>query len=101
MTLTLSTYYVSGYAETAVDAFGSYVCAYNNVFCHVASFTYSDLNGQYKFNDHFTAAFTIGNILDKLPPIDPLNYAGVNYNPTYSQAGILGRYFKIGATYKF
>jgi iron complex outermembrane recepter protein len=101
MTLTLSTYYVSGYAETAVDALGNYSCAYNNVFCHVASFTYSDLNGIYKFNDHFSAAFTVGNILDKLPPIDPLNYAGVNYNPTYTQAGIIGRYLKIGATYKF
>jgi iron complex outermembrane recepter protein len=100
-TVTLSTYYVSGYAETAVDAYGSYVCAYNNVFCHVASFTYSDLNGMYKFTDHLTASFTIGNILDKLPPIDPLNYAGVNYNPTYTQAGIIGRYFKLGVVYKF
>jgi iron complex outermembrane receptor protein len=30
-----------------------------------------------------------------------LNYAGVNYNPTYNQAGIIGRFFKIGVHAKF
>ncbi len=37
----------------------------------------------------------------KEPPINPADYAGVNYNPTYAQAGIVGRFFKIGAAYKF
>jgi iron complex outermembrane receptor protein len=52
-------------------------------------------------NDHLTASFTMQNMLDRLPPIDPANYATNNYNPTYTQAGIVGRFFKIGAAYKF
>jgi iron complex outermembrane receptor protein len=41
------------------------------------------------------------NLFDKLPPIDPADYAGVNYNPTYAQAGIVGRFFRLGAAYRF
>lgn len=105
LSVTLSTYYVSGYAETGIDATGSNsACLYpfsSPLACHVASFTYSDLTGIYKVTDHLTASFTIQNILDRLPPLDAANYAGVNYNPTYSQAGIIGRFFKLAATYKF
>ena len=35
-----------------------------------------------------------------LTGIDPADYAGQNYNPTYAQAGIVGRFFKIGVSYK-
>jgi hypothetical protein len=41
------------------------------------------------------------DLLDRLPPIDPADYAGQNCNPTYAQAGIIGRFFKIGVSYKF
>jgi hypothetical protein len=51
--LTLTNYYVSGFAETGTDATG-------------------DPNG-------FSA-----ELVDKLPPIDPADYAGFNYNPTYA-----------------
>jgi iron complex outermembrane receptor protein len=40
-------------------------------------------------------------LFDRLPPIDPADYAGINYNPTYAQSGIVGRFFKLGAAYKF
>jgi iron complex outermembrane receptor protein len=99
---TLSTYYTSGFRETGVDATGSYsTCLYNDAYCHVASFIDIDLTGLYRVNEHLTTSFTIQNLMDRLPPINPANYAGQNYNPTYHQAGIIGRYFKLGVGYKF
>jgi iron complex outermembrane receptor protein len=100
--LTLTTYYVSGFAETGVDATGDpNACLSFSVPCHVASFTDFDLTGIYHINDHLTASFSVLNLFDKLPPIDPADYAGNNYNPTYAQSGIVGRFFKLGAAYKF
>ncbi len=74
---------------------------YNDNYCHVASFIDNDLTGIYKVNDHLTTSVTVENLMDRAPPIDPANYAGLNYNPTYHQAGIIGRYFKLGVGYKF
>lgn len=98
---TLTTYYTSGFRETAIDATGDpQACLYNNTYCHVASFIDMDLTGIYKFNDHLSTSLTVANLLDRLPPIDPADYAGQNYNPTYAQAGIIGRFFKIAVSYK-
>ena len=100
--LTLTTYYVSGFAQTGVDATGDpNACLSFSVPCHVASFTDFDLTGIYHINEHLTASFSVLNLFDKLPPIDPADYAGINFNPTYAQAGIVGRFFKLGAAYKF
>jgi iron complex outermembrane recepter protein len=100
--LTLTTYYVSGFAQTGVDATGDpNACLSFSVPCHVASFTDFDLTGIYHINDHLTASLSVLNLFDKLPPIDPADYAGINYNPTYAQSGIVGRFFKLGAAYKF
>jgi iron complex outermembrane receptor protein len=100
--VTLSTYYVSGLAETAVDATGSPdTCLYTSVYCHVASFMDMDLTGIYRITPGVTVSASIQNLLDRLPPVDPADYAGVNYNPTYTQAGIVGRFFKLGIGYRF
>jgi iron complex outermembrane receptor protein len=99
---TLSVYYVSGFKETGVDATGDpAACLYTDNYCHVASFVDVDLTGIYHVNEHLTATASILNIADRLPPINPANYAGDNYNPTYHQAGIIGRFFKLGVAYKF
>ena len=34
-------------------------------------------------------------------PINPANYAAVNYNPTYTQAGAVGRFFRAGVNISF
>jgi iron complex outermembrane recepter protein len=100
--ITLTTYYTSGFQSTGVDATGDpTVCLYTTNYCHVASFIDMDLTGTYKVTSHLTASLTVQNLADKLPPINPADYAGINYNPTYAQQGIIGRYFKIGASYKF
>jgi iron complex outermembrane receptor protein len=102
LSVTLTTYYTSGFQSTGVDATNDpTVCLYNSTYCHVASFIDMDLTAIYKVNSHLTTSFTMQNVLDRLPPINPADYAGVNYNPTYAQAGIIGRFFKIGASYKF
>ena len=43
------------------------------------------------------------NATPRAPPINPANYAGggANYNPTYTQSGIVGRFFRIGVHAKF
>jgi iron complex outermembrane recepter protein len=100
--VTLTTYYTSGFQSTGVDATGDpTACLYTTNYCHVASFIDMDLTAIYKVTDHLTTSLSIQNLADKLPPINPADYAGINYNPTYAQAGIIGRFFKIGASYKF
>jgi iron complex outermembrane receptor protein len=99
---TLSTYYVSGISETAVDATGSpSTCLYTTTYCHVASFIDIDLTGIYRLTPHLTATVSVQNLMDRLPPVDPADYAGTNYNQTYHQAGIVGRFFKVGIGYRF
>ena len=55
-----------------------------------------DLTGSYKFTDNIELFGSIRNLFDASPPVDPADYAGINYNPTFSQAGIVGRFFSIG-----
>lgn len=38
----------------------------------------------------------VENAFDKSPPVDTPSYNGINYNASYSQAGIVGRFFRIG-----
>jgi len=69
--------------------------------CTVDSFVSVDLTGTYRFGGHLTGSFGIMNAFDNEPPVDPISYAGVNYNPTYHQAGIIGRFWKLGLAYRF
>jgi iron complex outermembrane receptor protein len=71
--------------------------------CRVASFTDVDLHGKFSFNDHFSVHAAVFNVLDKAPPFDVVTYgggAGAAYS-TLDQAGAVGRFFSVGATYKF
>jgi iron complex outermembrane recepter protein len=36
-----------------------------------------------------------------MPPLDTITYGGINYNPSLHQAGAIGRFFQIGARYRF
>src|SRR3989440_774166 len=103
-TLTATARYVSGFSQTGVDATGSTTaCLYGAIIdnCHVASFTILDLTGSYKFTDNVMAMFAVLNATDRLPPLNPASYAGVNYNPTYHFAGIVGRYWRLGMNVRF
>ena len=106
--------YSSGYLQTGVDLTGTaspvtgclYSGADGNPFpagCKIKSFVTVDMNASYKINAKFEIYANVLNLLDALPPINPANYAGggANYNPTYTQSGIVGRFFRVGVHAKF
>jgi iron complex outermembrane receptor protein len=69
--------------------------------CRSPSFTDVDLTGVWHFNEHIDFSAGMLNAFDRKLPFDPIDYAGLNYNPTYAQAGIVGRFFKLGVNVKF
>jgi iron complex outermembrane recepter protein len=108
LSVTLTAYFTSHEYESAQDVTGTTACfdalgpnggplAPN---CTMASFTYFNLVGSYKLNDHITFTASVDNLTDRKPPIDPLNYAANLYNPTYDYAGIIGRFWNIGVKWK-
>jgi iron complex outermembrane recepter protein len=108
--VSLIVYYVSGYKMYGEDAFGPKLSGncLSAIFdgftpqdCRVASFTDVDLTGSYDITKNWQISGAIENLLDREPPFDPPTYAGINYNPTYTQAGIVGRFFRLGVHYKF
>ena len=105
-TVSAIAYYVSGIYMFGPDAFPG--CLYTDPSgnplppnCHVASFLDVDLTGEYRFGDHLIVSGAVENVANRLPPFNPADYAGVNYNPTYAQSGIIGRFFRVGMSYKF
>lgn len=111
-TLTGTFYYVSGLYMSVPDVTGPNtqgLCFSTSTptganlpkSCHVSSFTYLDLTGEYAVTDKFTLTGSIQNLFDRKAPFDPIDYAGVNYNPTYAQSGIVGRFYDLGLRYSF
>ena len=96
-------YYTSGYEEIGEDVgVGPGSCLSGlPASCHIGSFTDFDLTASYAINDHISITGSIMNVFDRDPPFDPANYAAVNYNPTYSYAGIVGRFYNLGVKVKF
>ena len=99
---TASVYYVSGLYMSAPDVMGNNSCFATVIGdnfpanCRVPSFTYVDLNGSYHLTHNIDIFGGIENLFDRGPGFDPIDYAGLNYNPTYQQQGIIGRYFQMG-----
>ena len=71
--------------------------------CKVHSFTTLNLTAAYKIGKNWTVRGAINNVFDRQPPLDLNTYGGGNlpYNPSMHQAGAVGRFFSIGATYTF
>ena len=108
----------SGCGPNAAGSYGSYTVYRDNantafnegttvVTCRVKHFIDVDLTGQLKINDQFTLTGSVLNVLGVSAPYDPSTYgagsgsnAG-NYNPAWANAGIIGRYFRVGAKVKF
>ena len=74
-------------------------------FCHVASFTTTNLNVQYKLSENLTLRGAVLNLFDKQPPLDPNTYGNSTvqtaYNASLHQAGAIGRFFSVGLNYTF
>ncbi|MBW0007098.1 MAG: TonB-dependent receptor, partial [Sphingomonas sp.] len=107
-TLTGTVNYVSGYKMTAEDQNGPGTandCSTNlydpGFACKTKSFTWVDLVGSYKLTDAITIYGNVLNLFDAKAPINPANYAAANYNPTYTQMGAVGRFFRAGVNFSF
>ncbi|TQK10088.1 TonB-dependent receptor, partial [Herbaspirillum sp. SJZ107] len=74
-------------------------------YCHVASFTTTNLNVQYKLSPNLTLRGAILNLFDKQPPIDVGTYGNsgtqTSYNASLHQAGAVGRFYSLGLSYTF
>jgi iron complex outermembrane receptor protein len=74
-------------------------------YCTVSSFTTTNLNVQYKVSQNLTLKGSILNLFAKQPPFDVATYgnasAQTSYNASLHQAGAIGRFFSVGATYVF
>lgn len=110
VTVTGTLYYTSGYQEIAEDVgVGPGSCltlngagtAFLPGSCHVGSFYDFDLTGSYDINEHIAVTASLMNVFDRKAPFDPADYAGNNYNPTYTQSGVIGRFWNVGVKVKF
>lgn len=73
-------------------------------YCKVGSFSYTNLSGTYQIDKHWTVHGNINNLFNSAPPVDLQSYANnaqLPYNPSFHQAGAVGRFFNIGVNYKF
>jgi iron complex outermembrane recepter protein len=106
--LSATAHYVSGYDAVAADQFGGTDCATSSTYqgsdpnfnCRVKRYIDVDLVGSVDVSDKFTFYFNVINLLDAKAPLNAGNYAGNNYNPTYTQSGAVGRLFRMGARFK-
>ena len=96
-------YYVSGLRSIDESYTGDQSCLYGTegFKCHTKDFYNFDLTGAYDVNDQTTVYADVLNLFDAGPMFNPANYAAVNWNPTYSQAGAVGRYFRVGVRLKY
>lgn len=112
--LTATAYYVSRIKSVAADevdpdANGSIdlSCANQNLYgtgedaCYIRRFIYADLNASVKVNDNYTFFVNVNNFTNERAPIAPASYSGTNYLPTWHYAGVIGRVFRAGASFKF
>jgi iron complex outermembrane receptor protein len=71
-------------------------------YCSIKSFTTLDLYSNYAFNKNFSIHGSILNAFDTQPPVDLQTYGGgggLNYDPAMHQAGAVGRFYSVGATF--
>jgi outer membrane receptor protein involved in Fe transport len=72
-------------------------------YCAVGHFTDTNLYLSYQANDHLNLHGSITNLFKSVPPVDLQTYGGgaeLAYS-TLDQGGAVGRFFQVGATYKF
>lgn len=105
-TVTGTFYHTSGMWNYAEDVSGSMPGSCLTVLplsCRVGSFTDFDLTGSYAINSHVSVTGSIMNAFNRAAPLDPADYAGAgaNYNPTYAQSGLVGRFYNLGVKVKF
>jgi iron complex outermembrane receptor protein len=81
---------------------GATVSPANSKYCQVAAFNTANLALSYKINRHVTLMFDMDNIFDATAPFDAETYGGefTPYNPSMDEAGVIGRFFRLGVDFK-
>ena len=108
--LSATAYYVGRIKEVATDQ-GSLDTSCNanlyktsdvNRFCYVRRFINVDVNQSFKVNDRFTFFLNVLNIFDAKAPVAPAAYASApNFLTTWHYAGLIGRQYRAGASFRF
>lgn len=73
-------------------------------YCSVKSFIDTNLYGQYLIGDHLNVHLSVTNLFNVSAPVDLQTYGGggeLAYDGALHQDGAIGRFFLLGATYKF
>jgi iron complex outermembrane recepter protein len=72
-------------------------------YCSVSHFTSVNLYAGYQANDHLQVHGSITNLFNSVAPVDLQTYGGGGGQryTTLDQDGAVGRFFLVGATYKF
>lgn len=111
--VSLTTYYVGKIKEVSTDqqagpnyttdcSASLYRSADLNQFCYVNSFITNDLNTTMKVGDDLTFFFNVKNLLDARAPVAPAAYASApNFLTTWHYAGLIGRQYRAGASFRF
>ena len=103
-TITPTVYYTSGMRESIVDATedptGCDASPPGQKFCYVDPFWDVDLTARFHLNEEWDVFGSVKNVFDAKAPFDFIDYAGVNYNPTFAQQGIIGRFYSIGVSFR-
>lgn len=106
--LTATAYYVGRIKEVATDQGSLSTSCDQNLygtgekFCFVKSFINVDLNGTAVVNDNFSFFANVKNLFNARAPIAPAAYASApNFLTSWHYAGLIGRQFRAGASFKF
>jgi iron complex outermembrane receptor protein len=73
-------------------------------YCDVKAWTDFDLYMRYAFTKNFDVHASVLNLFGQAPPVDLQTYGASGndpYNPAMHQAGAVGRFFNVGATFTF
>lgn len=117
VSLTATAYFTDGYKLYAEDFDTTSQCVVNGaagssinatfldgvtpVACKVKPFWDVDLHATYQVRSYLQLYADVQNLADRDAPYDPTTYGGTNYNPTFANQGIYGRYFKVGVRATF
>ncbi|OYY71604.1 TonB-dependent receptor domain-containing protein [Sphingomonas sp. 28-63-12] len=104
--LTTTANYTSGYDLSAQDQGTGYrdgglAPGYPGTGTRVKSYITIDMNLTAKITDKFTIYGNVLNLIDRLPPIDPVTYGAYLYNPVQAGNNIYGRQFRAGVKVNF
>ena len=110
--ISATAYYVAHIKEVSADQGNlSLACTANlykspdgntDRFCYVHSFINVDVNQTFRVNDKFSFFINVQNILNARAPIAPAAYASApNFLTSWHYAGLIGRQFRAGASFRF